>query len=81
MDQPNLLLITTDQQRFDGMGLNGNPIVRTPNMDHWAASGVNFVRAYSPCASCIATRRTILTGPTPHPRSDTSLIWSLPAWM
>ncbi len=65
MTQPNLLLITTDQQRFDGMGLNGNPILRTPNLDSWAKRGVNFVRAYSPCASCIATRRSILTGQDP----------------
>ncbi len=67
--RPNILLITTDQQRYDAMGLN-NPTspLRTPNLDHLAASGVNFSRAYSTCPVCIPARRTLLTGlhPTTH---------------
>ncbi|MDD4889434.1 MAG: sulfatase-like hydrolase/transferase [Phycisphaerae bacterium] len=65
MARPNILLITTDQQRFDGLALNGNAILRTPNLDHLAARGVNFSRAYTTCPSCIAARRTILTGQLP----------------
>jgi arylsulfatase A-like enzyme len=65
MDRPNLLLITTDQQRFDALGINGNRVLRTANLDHWAAGGVNFVRAYTTCPSCIAVRRGILTGQHP----------------
>ena len=63
--RPNILLITTDQQRFDGLGINGNRILRTPNLDHWASRGVNFSRAYTTCPSCIAARRSILTGQFP----------------
>ncbi|MCG3180245.1 MAG: Arylsulfatase [Phycisphaerae bacterium] len=62
MERPDIILITTDQQRFDGLALNGNDVLRTPNLDHWAASGTNFSRAYTTCPSCIAARRTILTG-------------------
>ena len=65
MNHPNLLLITTDQQRFDAMGFNNNPVLRTPMMDNLAATGVNFERAYTTCPSCIAARRTILTGQAP----------------
>lgn len=65
MDRPNILLITTDQQRFDGMSLNGNSLLRTPIMDNLAAKGMNFTRAYTTCPSCIAARRTILTGQAP----------------
>jgi arylsulfatase len=65
MSKPNLLLITTDQQRFDAMGINGNPHLQTPVLDHLAATGVNFQRAYVTCPSCIAARRTILTGQAP----------------
>ncbi|MCK6471728.1 MAG: sulfatase-like hydrolase/transferase [Planctomycetes bacterium] len=65
MDRPNILLITTDQQRFDAMSLNGNPLLRTPIMDNLAARGTNFTRAYTTCPSCIAARRTILTGQAP----------------
>ncbi|MCZ7649105.1 MAG: sulfatase-like hydrolase/transferase [Planctomycetota bacterium] len=63
--RPHLLLITTDQQRYDALGLNGNPVLETPNLDHWAATGVNFRRGYTTCPSCIAARRTILTGQAP----------------
>jgi arylsulfatase len=65
MSRPNLLLITTDQQRFDAMGINGNSTLRTPMMDNLAANGANFERAYVTCPSCIAARRTILTGQAP----------------
>ncbi len=60
--RPNILLITTDQQRFDALGVNGNTVLRTPNLDGLAAGGVNFSRAYATTPSCIAARRTILTG-------------------
>ncbi len=65
--RPNILLITTDQQRFDAMGLNGNPILRTPNMDALAASGTNFSRCYVTCPVCIPARRTLISGL--HPES------------
>ncbi|MCG3180246.1 MAG: Arylsulfatase [Phycisphaerae bacterium] len=61
-ERPNILLITTDQQRFDALALNGDRDISTPNLDHWASDGVNFSRAYVTCPSCIAARRTILTG-------------------
>ncbi len=62
MQKPNILLITTDQQRHDALGINGNKVLRTPNLDSWASSGTNFTRAYTTCPSCIAARRSILTG-------------------
>ncbi len=66
--RPNILLITTDQQRYDAMGLNGNPILRTPNLDALAASGTNFSRCYVTCPVCIPARRTLISGlhPTTH---------------
>ena len=38
--RPNVLLIVTDQQRFDTLGCYGNPYVDTPNLDKLAAKGV-----------------------------------------
>jgi len=81
--RPNILLITTDQQRFDAMGLN-NPAspLRTPNMDHLAATGVNFTRAYTTSPVCIPARRSLLTGlhPTTHglTRYQDGLEWDPP---
>jgi len=67
MTRPNILLITTDQQRYDAMGFNGNPVLRTPNLDHLAATGTNFDRCYVTCPVCIPARRTLLNGQ--HPRT------------
>lgn len=40
----NILLITTDQQRYDGLGCNGGRIARTPVIDKLAAAGITTVR-------------------------------------
>ena len=36
-----ILLITTDQQRFDALGCNGGRFAKTPNLDSLAAEGIN----------------------------------------
>lgn len=61
--QPNIILITTDQQRWDTLRVN-NPDspIRTSTLDSLAARGVNFTRAYSTCPVCIPARRSLLTG-------------------
>jgi arylsulfatase len=66
--RPHILLITTDQQRFDALGLHGNPHLETPNLDALAAKGVDFARCYSTCPVCIPARRSLLSGqhPTTH---------------
>lgn len=60
--RPNILLITTDQQRFDSLGVNGNVVCRTPAIDELAAGGVNFSRCYVTCPVCIPARRTLISG-------------------
>ena len=35
--RPNILLITTDQQRYDTLGLNGSSWIATPHLDQLAA--------------------------------------------
>ncbi|GMV93336.1 MAG: arylsulfatase [Candidatus Hydrogenedentota bacterium] len=63
--KPNILLIMTDQQRGDCLGIDGHPVLLTPTMDHIAAQGVRFSRAYTTCPSCIAARRSLLSGQFP----------------
>jgi len=45
-NRPNVLIVTTDQQRVDVMSAVGNKWVKTPNMDSIAARGVHFVNSY-----------------------------------
>lgn len=60
--RPNILLIMTDQQRGDCLGIDGHPCLQTPNMDALAADGVRFRRAYTTCPICIPARRSLLSG-------------------
>ena len=65
MDRPNFLLIMTDQQRGDCLGVEGHPVLMTPNMDGIANAGVRFRRAYSTCPVCIPARRSLMSGQFP----------------
>ena len=65
-EQPNVLLITTDQQRFDTLGVNGNPYVRTPNLDRLAGRGVQCRRGYIQNPVCMPSRACIQTGRYAH---------------
>ena len=62
MSQPNILLIVTDQQRGDCLGISGHPVLQTPYLDEIAASGIRFSRGYSACPVCVPARRTLMTG-------------------
>ena len=57
-----ILFITTDQQRWDSLGCNGNKFCRTPNIDALAASGINYTRGYNQNTVCMPARSSILTG-------------------
>ena len=65
-ERPNIVLIFTDQQRGDCLGLAGHPAVMTPNVDSWLDGGAYFPRAYSEAPSCIPARRTLITGQSPY---------------
>jgi arylsulfatase A-like enzyme len=64
--QPNILLIMTDQHRFDCLGCHGHPLVKTPNIDKFANNGVDFQRAYSQSAICMPSRLSVFTGQYLH---------------
>ena len=51
-----------DQLRADSLGAAGHPLVRTPNIDRLAASGVQFTRAYTESPVCVPARINALTG-------------------
>ena len=66
MTRPNILLILTDQHRYDIIGANGSTVCRSPNIDRLAAAGVNFQQAYSVCGLCSPSRASMYTGLLPH---------------
>ncbi|MBT4141373.1 MAG: sulfatase-like hydrolase/transferase [Candidatus Latescibacteria bacterium] len=62
MNQPNILILMTDQQRFDALSCANNPDIKTPNLDALAASGVHFTQAVTPTPICVAARLSFITG-------------------
>ena len=60
--RPNVLLITADQWRGEGLSALQHPVVRTPNLDRLAAEGVLFRNHYTQCAPCGPSRTSLLTG-------------------
>ncbi|MCX7043994.1 MAG: sulfatase-like hydrolase/transferase [Candidatus Sumerlaeota bacterium] len=64
--KPNVLIITTDQQRVDAMSAAGNTWAKTPAMDSIAANGVYFAKSYCPYPLCSPSRSALHTSRTPH---------------
>jgi len=60
--RPNILLVVTDQQRFDSLGCTGAGWVRTPNLDRLAAEGVLFENCYAANPICTPSRASLMTG-------------------
>ncbi|MDH4474931.1 MAG: sulfatase [Verrucomicrobiaceae bacterium] len=62
--KPNVLLIISDDLRPQ-LGCYGDPIVKTPNLDHFAKTALRFDRAYVQSAICSPSRNSFLSGLRP----------------
>jgi len=60
--QPNILIIMTDQQRYDSLGCYGSKAAHTPNLDKLAKEGVLFENNYVPNPICTPSRSSLWTG-------------------
>lgn len=60
--KPNILWITTDQQRADTLHALGNGAIRTPNLDRLCATGLAFRNAYCQSPICTPSRASFMTG-------------------
>ncbi len=63
---PNILIINTDQHRYDCTGKSGMYPVKTPNIDRIADEGAWFSHAYTPIPLCCPARQAFLTGKRPE---------------
>lgn len=60
--KPNILLVTTDQQRFDTCGTRKPSFMRTPHLDQLGFEGIVFSAAYADCPVCVPARLSIMSG-------------------
>ena len=65
-DRPNLLLITTDEQRYDFIGAMGKTPVSTPNLDRLVREGAYHPHTYTVNPVCMPARCSMLTGLYSH---------------
>ena len=71
--QPNILLILTDQQRFDTVSAYGQQsFARTPYLDTLAEEGICYTSAFTPSSVCAPARGTLFTGLYPHQHGVTT---------
>ena len=75
----NLVLILSDDHRYDMMSCLGHPWVKTPHMDRLAADGVLFRNAFVTTSLCSPSRASILTGQYVHAHGVTDNITRLPS--
>lgn len=83
----NILLIMTDQQRFDTIHALGNKKIKTPVLDKLVEDSTTFTKAYTPSPVCVPARYSALTGLYCHntglskngimPRGDVSIMETL----
>jgi arylsulfatase A-like enzyme len=66
MEQPNILIFMTDQQRGDTIAPYGKAM--TPNLDRFCTEGLTFTNAYTVSPHCCPSRATFFSGlyPSQH---------------
>jgi len=60
-ERPNVILIMTDDQGYGDLGVHGNPLIKTPNLDRFAGESVE-VESFYVCPVCAPTRAALITG-------------------
>src|SRR5512141_1445909 len=66
VEQPNILVIMSDEHNHRLAGYAGNPLARTPNLDRLAASGVTFENCYTNSPLCVPSRLVFTSGKYLH---------------
>ena len=84
MTPANLLFILSDEHSRRVLGCYGHPMIRTPNLDRLAASGVRFTDAYTNSPICVPARAALATGRYVHQIRfwDNAIAYdgSVPSW-
>ena len=64
--KPNIVFVITDDQRWDQLGCNGHPVLKTPHIDRLAREGASFNNFFVCTPLCSPSRASFLTGLYPH---------------
>ncbi|MFT5470019.1 MAG: arylsulfatase A-like enzyme [Verrucomicrobiales bacterium] len=61
-ERPNVILILSDDHNYRALGIAGNEVLRTPNLNRLAEEGVFFNRCFTPNPICTPSRASLYTG-------------------
>lgn len=61
-DKLNVVVLYADDWRYDTLGVAGNPVVKTPNLDQLAAEGMRFTANCVTTSICGVSRANLYTG-------------------
>ena len=64
--KPNILVILSDDHRYDALGFLDHPFLETPHLDRIAREGAHFENAFVTTSLCSPSRASILTGLYAH---------------
>jgi arylsulfatase A len=63
--KPNVIVILADDLGYGDLGVFGNGVIRTPNIDRMASEGVRLTTFYASANVCTPSRAGLLTGRYP----------------
>jgi arylsulfatase A len=61
-DQPNIIFILSDDLAQGDVGVYGQKLIKTPNLDRMAGEGMRFTQAYCGTSVCAPSRTSLMTG-------------------
>jgi arylsulfatase len=59
--RPNIIIVLTDDQGYGDLGRNGNPVIKTPNLDKMYDEAVRF-EDFHVSPTCSPTRSSLMSG-------------------
>ena len=65
-ERPDIVVIMTDQQRYDTIRALGASHAETPNIDRLVERGTHFTQCHVTAPSCVPCRASLFTGQYPH---------------
>ena len=75
--KPNVIIIFTDDQGYQDVGVFGSPLIKTPHLDQMAKDGVRFTDFYSASPVCSPSRAALLTGAYPVRVGVPRVLWPM----
>ncbi|WP_258103493.1 sulfatase [Marinoscillum sp. MHG1-6] len=73
--KPNFLILMSDNHSWNHLGVYGDKVLKTPNIDKLASEGIKFNNAYCASPSCSPARASMLTGQDTWRLGEAANLW------